>query len=129
MGSNTEKLQQLRPVMFHYKTDPKGVVRYGLIAEEVAKVYPNLVVRDDKGQIDGVRYEALAPMLLNEMQKEHSTVATLVVLRDSDAMIREAQAAAIRDLKQQVAELNNLKEEMRAALLKLQSKDKLVAQR
>ncbi len=44
MGSNTEKLQQLRPVTFHYKADAEGTLRYGLIAEDVAKVYPELVV-------------------------------------------------------------------------------------
>jgi hypothetical protein len=101
MGAKTEKLQRLRPVSFHLKTDPIGVVQYGLIAEEVAKVYPELVIRDENGRIDGVRYDELAPMLLNEVQK---------------------QAAEIRDLKQLVGE-------MRAGLLKLQSKDRLVAQR
>jgi hypothetical protein len=66
------------------------------------------VVRDKNGRIDGVRYDELAPMLLNEVQQ---------------------QAAEIRELKGQVAELNDLKQEMRAALLKLQGKDQLVAQR
>lgn len=108
MGSNTSKLLQLRPVTFRYKADAQGTPRYGLIAEEVAKVYPELVVRDRNGRIDGVRYDELSPMLLNEVQK---------------------QAAEIRDLKQQVAALNNLKQEMRAALLKLQIKDQVVAQR
>jgi hypothetical protein len=101
MGAKTEKLQRLRPVSFHLKTDPIGVVQYGLIAEEVAKVYPELVIRDENGRIDGVRYDELAPMLLNEVQK---------------------QAAEIRELKQLVVE-------MRAGLLKLQSKDELLAQR
>jgi hypothetical protein len=101
MGSNTAKLQQLRPVTFYYKADGEGTLRYGLIAEEVAKTYPELVVRDNKGRIDGVRYDELAPMLLNEAQK---------------------QAAEIRDLKQQPAGIQ-------AARAKLQSKDKLVAQR
>jgi hypothetical protein len=54
MGSNTAKLGQLRPVTFLLKTDPKGVVQYGLIAEEVAKVYPELVIRDENGRIDGM---------------------------------------------------------------------------
>lgn len=62
MGSNTEKLQQLQPATFHYKADAKGTLRYGLIAEEVAKVYPELVVRDDQGRVDGLRYGELAPM-------------------------------------------------------------------
>ena len=118
MGANTDKLQQLRPVSFHLKTDPNGAVQYGLIAEEVAKVYPELVIRDEKGRIDGVRYEELAPMLLNEVQKEHATVA--------------AQAAEIRDLKQGVAKVNDMERElaeMHAELTALQSKNQLVAQR
>jgi Chaperone of endosialidase len=70
MGANTAKLEQLRPVTFHLKTDPHGALQYGLIAEEVAKVYPNLVIRNESGRIDGVRYDDLAPMLLNESAEE-----------------------------------------------------------
>jgi hypothetical protein len=47
MGVNTEKLQQLRPVTFHLKTEPQGDVQYGMIAEEVALIYPELVTRDE----------------------------------------------------------------------------------
>jgi hypothetical protein len=111
MGSNTEKLKQLRPVTFQYKVDPQGTLRYGLIAEEVAKVYPELVVRNSNGRIDGVRYDELAPMLLNEVQK---------------------QAAEIGELKRQTAKVNELEHEltaMRAALAALQSNTQLVARR
>ena len=108
MGSNSEKLTQLRPVTFHLKTDPKGALQYGLIAEEVAKVYPELVIRNESGRIDGVRYDELAPMLLNEVQQ---------------------QAAEIRDLKEQMAELKDLKQELHAALAKLQAENALLAQR
>lgn len=76
MGEKSAKLQQLRPVIFHYKADSRGTLRYGLIAEEVAKVYPELVVRDSVGRIDGVRYDELAPMLLNELQKERANIST-----------------------------------------------------
>ncbi|HSY08558.1 MAG TPA: tail fiber domain-containing protein [Steroidobacteraceae bacterium] len=119
MGSNTAKLGQLRPVTFHYKADPQGTLRYGLIAEEVAKVYPELVIRDVKGRIDGVRYDELAPMLLNEMQQQHVQMTKK----------SEAQAAEMRDLKQQVAELKALNKATQVALRKLQAKDELVAQR
>ena len=51
---------------FHYKSDSKHRPEYGLIAEEVAKVNPNLVVRDGAGEIYTVRYEAVNAMLLNE---------------------------------------------------------------
>jgi hypothetical protein len=70
MGSDTAKLEQLRPVSFKLKSDATGARQYGLIAEEVAKVYPELVIRDEKGRIDGVRYDELAPMLLNEVQQQ-----------------------------------------------------------
>jgi hypothetical protein len=115
IGTSTEKLQQLRPVSFHLKTDPKGPVQYGLIAEEVNKVYPELVVRDEAGKIQGVHYEELGPMLLNEVQRQTAEIRDL----------KQQQ----KDLEQQVAELIDLKQEMRAALLKLQSKDQFVAQR
>jgi len=97
-------------------------LRYGLIAEEVAKVYPELVVRDPNGRIDGVRYDELAPILLNEMQKEQSTIATQTEhSRVQDATIA-AQAAKIASLEQQLAGIQT-------ALAKLQPTDKLVAQR
>src|SRR6202035_7980 len=75
MGSHTAKLQELRPVKFHLKTDPHGAVQYGLIAEEVAEIYPELVIRDETGRIDGVRYDELAPMLLNVVQKQQQDLA------------------------------------------------------
>jgi trimeric autotransporter adhesin len=112
MGSNTVKLQQLRPVSFHLKTDPTGTVQYGLIAEEVDKVYPELVIRDDTGKIQGVRYEELAPMLLSEMQHERKEMTEKL----------DAQAAEIRDLKKLVVE-------MQTGLLALRANDELVAQR
>jgi hypothetical protein len=100
MGSNTAKLQRLHPVTFKYKTDPQGTVRYGLIAEEVAKVYPELVIRNESGRIDGVRYDELAPLLLNEVQQEQRKIA--------------AQDAKIGDLEQQLAELEDLKQDLHA---------------
>ncbi len=77
MGASTEKLGQLRPVTFRLKTDAKRTVQYGLIAEEVAKVYPELVIRDGAGKIQGVRYEELAPMLLNEAQQQRQEIDQL----------------------------------------------------
>jgi hypothetical protein len=77
MGSRTEKLSQLRPVSCHLKNDPKGDVQYGLIAEEVAKVYPELVIRDSTGRIEGVRYDELAPMLLNEVQQQATQLSDM----------------------------------------------------
>jgi hypothetical protein len=77
MGANTKKLERLRPVSFHLKSDPNAAVQYGLIAEEVDKVYPELVIRDESGNIQGVRYEELSPMLLNEVQQLKREMAEL----------------------------------------------------
>ncbi len=130
MGSNTEKLQRLRPVTFHYKADAQGPRRYGLIAEEVAGVYPELVVHDNQGRIDGVRYDELAPMLLNEMQKEHSTVASLVAQQEADAAKIEQQAAIIdkqgvkiASLERKVAEVDDLKQQLSAVIKQQKAQD------
>ena len=77
MDKTSEAILALKPVSFHYKTDRKGTPQFGLIAEEVAKVNPDLVVRDRKGEIYSVRYEAVNAMLLNEFLKEHKTVQEL----------------------------------------------------
>jgi hypothetical protein len=77
MGADTARLAQLRPVSFKLKSDAAGTHQYGLIAEEVAQVYPELVIRNASGRIDGVRYDELAPMLLNEMQKQQQKIAAM----------------------------------------------------
>jgi Chaperone of endosialidase len=71
MDQASETILSLKPVTFHYKTDNTSTARFGLIAEEVAQVNPDLVVRDDKGEIYSVRYDAVNAMLLNEFLKEH----------------------------------------------------------
>jgi hypothetical protein len=74
MDNASEAIMALKPVTFHYKSDGKATAQFGLIAEEVAKVNPDLVVRDDKGEVYTVRYEAVNAMLLNEFLKEHRKV-------------------------------------------------------
>jgi len=64
----------LKPVTFHYKSDKTNRPQFGLIAEEVAEVNPDLVVRDETGEIYTVRYDAVNAMLLNEFLKEHRRV-------------------------------------------------------
>ena len=71
MDSASESILALKPVTFHYKGDKTGTPQFGLIAEEVAEVNADLVVRDDKGAIYTVRYDAVNAMLLNEFLKEH----------------------------------------------------------
>jgi len=77
MGAGSDGVLQLRPVTFAYKDDPKHVKHYGLIAEEVAAVYPELVTRAATGEVQAVKYQELIPMLLNELQREHQEVAKL----------------------------------------------------
>ena len=74
MDSASEAVLALKPVTFHYKRDKTGRPQFGLIAEEVAEVNPNLDVRDKNGEIYTVRYEAVNAMLLNEFLKEHRKV-------------------------------------------------------
>jgi hypothetical protein len=77
MDKSSEAILSLRPVTFHYKTDTKGTPQFGLIAEEVAKANPALVLPDKEGKPYTVRYDAVNAMLLNEFLKEHSTVEKL----------------------------------------------------
>lgn len=77
MGDASTGLVRLRPVTFRYKKpyeDGSKPVQYGLIAEEVAEVYPDLVARSADGQVESVRYQLLDPMILNELQKQHATI-------------------------------------------------------
>ena len=77
IGETTSRLMKLRPVRFRYKKeiDPSGLEQYGLVAEDVAKVYPGLVVYDSEGRPNSVRYHFLTPMLLNEVQKQARQIA------------------------------------------------------
>ena len=76
MDKASEAILALKPVTFRYRRelDPDGVPQFGLVAEEVEKVNPDLVARDEKGKTYAVRYEAVNAMLLNEFLKEHKTV-------------------------------------------------------
>ncbi len=78
MGGSTDRLLELRPVVFRYKPEVQQGERpleYGLIAEEVAEVFPDLVVYDEEGQPFTVKYHVLSSMLLNELQKLHQRLA------------------------------------------------------
>ena len=76
MDKASEAILALKPVTFRYKKklDPDAVPQFGLVAEDVEKVNPDLVVRDAEGKVYTVRYEAVNAMLLNEFLKEHRTV-------------------------------------------------------
>ena len=91
MQEASEAILSLRPVTFHYKTDTKGKPQFGLIAEEVAKVNPALVLPDKEGKPYTVCYDAVNAMLLNEFLKEH--------------LKNEKQEATIAELKAEIATL------------------------
>src|SRR4029077_9944245 len=76
MDKASEAILALKPVIFRYEEeiDPQGIPQFGLVAEEVEKVNPDLVVRDGDGKVYTVRYDAVNAMLLNEFLKEHRTV-------------------------------------------------------
>jgi hypothetical protein len=104
MGDTSSKLFQLRPVTFHYKPeydDGSHLLQYGLIAEEVEKVYPEMVAYGNDGQILTVKYQMLAPMLLNEVQKQNARAEKL---EDQN----RKQAGQIHSLEDRLAALEAL---------------------
>ena len=107
MDQTSEAILALKPVTFHYKNDTSNAPQFGLVAEEVAEVDPNLVVRDKEGKPYSVRYDQVNAMLLNEFLKEHKAFlkeqkkvqrleAALTVvnqrLREQDAKIEQVSA-------------------------------------
>ncbi len=104
MDKASEVILALKPVTFHYKKeiDPNGLRQFGLVAEEVEKIAPDLVRRDRDGKLQTVRYDAVNAMLLNEFLREHqkvekleATVSTLL------AMVKE-QAAQLQRVSAQL---------------------------
>ncbi len=79
MKEASEAILSLQPVTFRYKQElePAGIPQFGLVAEEVARVNPDLVARDEEGKPYTVRYEAVNAMLLNEFLEEHRNVKQL----------------------------------------------------
>jgi hypothetical protein len=77
IGERSAGLLRVRPVTFRYKQDPQGTRQYGPIAEEVARVYPELVTREANGAVASVQYNELIPMLLNELQRQERELQRL----------------------------------------------------
>ena len=108
MDKASEAILSLQPVTFRYKheLDPDGIPQFGLVAEQVEKVNPDLVVRDADGKVNTVRYEAVNAMLLNEFLKEHrkvrteATIAKLQLLqsrkRQRNVMVTQQQKTSKR---------------------------------
>ena len=105
MDKASQAILALKPVAFHYKSDARRTPQFGLIAEDVAAVDPNLVVRDENGAIYTVRYEAVNAMLLNEFLKEHHKVeeqeATI-------AKVKNEIACLVATAKEQVAQIQKV---------------------
>jgi hypothetical protein len=118
MEQASEAILALKPVTFHYKSDTKDTPQFGLIAEEVAEVNPDLVVRDAASEIYTVRYDAVNAMLLNEFLKEHSKIeqqdrkiqeqeATIVQLRQDFQFKFAEQQRQIKALTSSLEKVNN----------------------
>ena len=101
MDKASEAILALQPVTFRYKQelDPNGIPQFGLIAEQVDKVNPDLVVRGEDGKVTTVRYEAVNAMLLNEFLKEHRKVQELKTMAATQA-VAITQQQTISDSKQ-----------------------------
>ena len=105
MGKTSEAIFSLKPVTFHYKGDPKNTPCFGLIAEEVAEVNPELALRDEEGKPFTVRYEQINAMLLNEFLKEHRKVQKL---ETNDAEQQREIKALVATVKEQAAQIQKV---------------------
>ena len=102
MEKASESILALKPVTFHYNSDKANKSQFGLIAEEVAKVNPDLVVHDKDGQIYTVRYDQVNAMLLNEFLKEHHQVQDLKSIVAEQQKQIEALTAGLQKVSAQV---------------------------
>ena len=114
LDKTSEALFSLKPVSYRLKKefDPTQPLAFGLIAEEVEKVNPDLVSRNNKGQVESVRYEMVNAMMLNEFLKEHQTVKALKsTVEKQDAIIAQQQKgmeALTAQLKEQAAQIQKV---------------------
>jgi uncharacterized coiled-coil protein SlyX len=121
MNKASEALLALKPVTFHYKKeiDAAGTSQFGLVAEEVEKVNPDLVVRDKEGKPYSVRYEAVNAMLLNEFLKEHRKVeeqqATIVELKAADTKHETIIAKQQKQIETLTANLQKVSDQVEAS--------------
>jgi uncharacterized coiled-coil protein SlyX len=114
MDKASEALFALKPVTFRYKKeiDPAGTPQFGLVAEDVEQVNPDLVVRDKEGKTSSVRYEQINAMLLNEFLKEHKKVekqqATIAELKSTVAQQQKGMEALTAQLNEQAAQIQKV---------------------
>jgi Chaperone of endosialidase len=118
MDKASEAILALKPVAFRYKheLDPEGIPQFGLVAEQVEKVNPDLVARDSEGKVYSVRYEAVNAMLLNEFLKEHRKVEQLESkAQKQEAMIAQQQKGMEilnASLKEQAAQIQKVSDQL-----------------
>jgi Chaperone of endosialidase len=103
MDKASEAILALKPVTFHYKTDSANTPQFGLIAEEVAEVNPDLVFRDKNGEIYTVRYEAVNAMLLNEFLKSHRKMEEQQAMMERQQKQIETLTAGLQKVSAQLA--------------------------
>jgi septal ring factor EnvC (AmiA/AmiB activator) len=129
MESASETILALKPVTFHYKSDKTATPQFGLIAEDVAEVNPDLVVRDKNGEIYTVRYDAVNAMLLNEFLKEHTKVqeqeASIAELRSTTAQQRADFEATRAQQQKQIEALTASLREQAAQIQKVSAQIEL----
>lgn len=114
MNGASEGILALKPVTFHYKReiDPKSIHQFGLLAEDVEKVNPDLVVRDAEGKAYTVRYDAVNAMLLNEFLKEHKRVeqqaSEIQEQKDAISELKKGMNEVVAHLKQQASQIDRV---------------------
>jgi hypothetical protein len=127
MSDASDGLMSLRPVTFRYKRpfdDGAKPIQYGLIAEEVAEVYPDMVARSADGQIETVKYQLLDPMLLNEVQKQHQHAQQQdETIRRQQELVSQQQEQVLR----QQQEIGTLEARLAALEARLSAKSSATA--
>jgi trimeric autotransporter adhesin len=114
MDEASEAILALKPVAFHYKNDRTSTPQFGLIAEEVVEANPDLVVRDEKGEVYTVRYDAVNAMLLNEFLKEHKKVEELKNDFQSTVALQKKQIQALMaQLTQQAEQIRKVRAQVK----------------
>jgi len=113
MDKVSEAVLALKPVTFNYKSDNTNTPQFGLIAEQVAEINPDLVVRDQNDEIYTVRYDAVNAMLLNEFLKEHHKVEELEATvaqqrKDFKAAIAKLEETLTAQLKEHAAQIQKV---------------------
>src|SRR5262249_6387427 len=121
MGDTSEAILKLKPVSFRYKKelDPKNTPEFGLIAEEVAKVAPELVMTDEQGKPFTVRYDEVNAMLLNEFLKAHRTIEEQGCKLAAQGVKTQQEEATIAQLQRETKTLNARLDEQAAQLQKM----------